>query len=537
MTFELSVYEFDCVIVGSGIAGLRAAEVVGPHARTCVITKGKSKESSTQYAQGGIAVALNEDDAPSHHFEDTLAAGDGLCDPEAVRVLVEDGPRRVEELIGMGANFDKKNGDFDFTTEGAHRKRRILHAGDATGREIEKALGRKLLLDGYVSFFEDTAVLELLVQDKRCYGCIAIKAGKLAVFYAKSVILATGGYSQVYAYNTNPPLATGDGIALAYNAGCEVADMEFVQFHPTTLYLGDKKPISIFLITEAVRGEGAILLNQNLERFMPRYHPDAELAPRDIVSRAILSEMQNTKTDHVYLDLSGLTVDIPSRFPTIYKRCLESQIDITKSFIPVAPAAHYCMGGVCTDVWARTTIDGLYAAGEVTSMGIHGANRLASNSLLDGLVFGYRAGRHVVDSLPGNAEPLDRALPMRDRFVPSHQDRIKLMRIREELRSLMWHDVGIVREGDALEKVLNRLKGFESAIAGFGFHEDVIEVQNMLLVSRLCAEFAFARQESRGAHFRVDFPVRDDVAWQLHLVGKASGAQLEKVPNIAKRPL
>ncbi len=345
----------DYVVIGSGIAGLSAAKYLGAHGKTLVVTKGAIREGSTHYAQGGIAVALAPSDTPDYHLEDTLKAGDGLCDTDAVQVLVEEGPARVRELILMGAQFDRDGENYSYTQEAAHGQRRILHAGDATGREIEKTLGNAVLNQENVQFLPNTSVVRLLMDADRCVGCEVMSESGLAQIFAGAVILASGGCGQIYAYNTNPPVSTGDGVSLAYEVGARVQDMEFFQFHPTTLYLGDKKPISLFLISEAVRGEGAVLRNIYGERFMPQYHPDAELAPRDVVARAIFHQMQQTDTPHVFLDLSPCLGDVTQRFPTIAKRCLSAGIDIRRDFVPVAPAAHYAMGGVSTDLSGRTT--------------------------------------------------------------------------------------------------------------------------------------------------------------------------------------
>ncbi len=497
--------KFDYVIIGAGIAGLSAAYRLAPHGNVCVITKGGVRESSTRYAQGGIAVAMKEDDAPRYHFEDTIKAGAGLCNETAVKILVEEGPKRVQELIEMGAKFDQVDGALDFTTEAAHGRRRILHAADATGREIEKALGNAVLATGKVTFLDYTSVIKLLVEDNHCFGCVAMQHYKPITITAKAVMLATGGVGQIYLRNTNPPVSTGDGIALAFAAGCDVQDMEFIQFHPTTLYLGDKKPISLFLISEAVRGEGAILRNVHGERFVE------ELAPRDIVARAIFQEMQRTDASHVYLDLSGLKVDVRERFPTIYRRCLESKIDITRDFIPVAPAAHYFMGGVSTDLWGCTAVNGLYAAGEVTSLGLHGANRLASNSLLDGLVFGYRAAEHAL------GQPAKKII---DYKVEISVDAIdpQILAIKQEIRELMWRHVGIVRNETGLRQAFKHLMRFKWVMRLNSGHPALAEVQSMLLAAGLITQFALQRKESRGAHFRSDFPQTDDQKWKVHLV-------------------
>jgi len=503
--------KYDVVVIGTGIAGLSAARTAASIGKkVAILTKGKIGSGSTQFAQGGIAVAMKNEDAPQFHFDDTIKAGDGLCDPAAVQILVEEGPDRVKELIDLGANFDKVGGDFDYTREAAHGRRRILHAGDATGREIEKCLGNALLSSESVDFYSDTFVTELLVEDGVCYGCLAITGAEAQFFLSDSVILATGGCGQIFARNTNPPVSTGDGTALAFSAGCDLQDLEFIQFHPTTLFLGDKRPISLFLISEAIRGEGGVLRNIDGVRFMPTYHPLAELAPRDVVARSIVSEMAKTSSSHVYLDLSQLSMDVETRFPTIYRRCMDARIDIRKDFIPVAPAAHYFMGGVKTDLWGETAVKRLFGAGEVTSLGLHGANRLASNSLLDGLVFGYRAA-HRAAAYSAHKKAFDlsaRQRPLATGKVPD-LELSKVFSAKQELRTLMWRHVGIIRNKSGLNEALSWIARHDWILALGGTQESVLEVQNMLIVSKLTAEFALAREESRGAHFREDYLSKD----------------------------
>jgi L-aspartate oxidase len=509
------VIRCDYVVVGSGIAGLTAAHTImaeDPAAHVCLLTKRAVHEGSTQVAQGGIAVAMDAGDTPQLHYEDTLRAGDGLCDPDAVKILVEEGPSCVADLIAMGARFDRGSDGFDFTREGAHGRRRILHAQDQTGREIEKTLGNALRTVGRVHFFPHTRVLELVVSEGRCQGCLAWREDSQVLFLAKAVVLATGGCGQVFARNTNPAVATGDGIALAFAAGCRVLDMEFVQFHPTAFCGDGVSETTLLLISEAVRGEGAILRNAAGDRFMSRYHPDGELASRDIVSRAIFSEMQFSGRSCVFLDLSGLKVDVQTRFPHIYMQCEKVGIALTREWIPVAPAAHYMMGGVRTDVWGQTDLPGLYAAGEVACLGVHGANRLASNSLLDGLVFGRRAARHALGTAgapPSDPSPF--SLPAAT--VPPVRDAEE---IRTHLRELMWSDVGIVRNAAGLTRALGQLQTWAGQFPLSPNPAD-IELANLLRVAELMTRFALARTESRGAHFRSDFPHRDDIHWGHHL--------------------
>src|SRR5215210_7910032 len=391
--------ETDYIVVGSGIAGLRAAiELARAGARVTVLTKDRTDESNTEYAQGGIAVALSDEDEVALHEEDTLNAGAGLCDEEAVRVMVEDGPRSIQELMEWGTEFDREAGRLVFTQEAAHSRRRILHAhGDSTGREIVRSLIARARRANEIAFVAHAATESLLVVDGCCHGVRYLDPLVRAPreLWARAVVLASGGAGQVFLHTTNPEVATGDGMAMAYAAGAELADMEFVQFHPTALNLEDAPR---FLLSEAMRGEGGVLRNREGKRFMTRYHERAELAPRDVVSRAIVAELERTATRTAFMDMTALDARyLRRRFPKIYDTCLRYGLDLTREPVPVSPAAHYIMGGVRTDLDGRTTLAGLYAAGEVACTGVHGANRLASNSLLEGLVFGARAGRAAAD--------------------------------------------------------------------------------------------------------------------------------------------
>ena len=392
-------FETDFIVIGSGIAGLRAAvEIALAGARVTVLTKERTDESNTEYAQGGIAVALSEEDEVALHEEDTISAGAGLCDERAVHILVEDGRRYIQELIEWGTEFDREGGRLVFTQEAAHSRRRILHAhGDSTGREIVRALIARASAEPRVTFLAHAATESLLVEDGRCCGVRYLDPLVRAPreLRARAVIAASGGAGQLFLHSTNPPVATGDGMAMAYAAGAELADMEFVQFHPTALNI---EGAPRFLLSEALRGEGGVLRNKAGKRFMPRYHERAELAPRDIVSRSIVAEMERTATRTVYLDMTALDARfVRHRFPKIYDTCLRYGFDLTRERVPVSPAAHYFMGGIRTDLDGRTSLAGLYAAGEVACTGVHGANRLASNSLLEGLVFGARAGRAATE--------------------------------------------------------------------------------------------------------------------------------------------
>ena len=515
-TRQLPRHESEYVIIGSGIAGLYTAYAASQSgSRVTLLTKQAADNSNTDKAQGGIAAAISTSDSPELHLEDTLSAGAGLCDREAVRILVSEGPDRVRDLMGMGAHFDYKDGELALTREGAHSRRRILHAsGDATGAEIQRALTDRVRRDKNIQILEDHLAVDLLVKENVCHGVLALdrRSNDLKVFWGKAVILATGGLGQLYEYSTNPEVATGDGIAIAYRAGAEVMDMEFIQFHPTVLSLPGAPR---FLISEAVRGEGAYLRNRYGDRFMTRYHALAELAPRDIVVRAILTEMGITASERVFLDLSHLTSDLISeRFPTIMKTCAAYGLDITRDPIPVAPAAHYMMGGVKTNLNGETSIHGLYACGETACLGVHGANRLASNSLLDGLVFGWRIVQWVkkygVDYCPG------RCYFNCDRLLPQPSE-VNYQSIRKEIQVLMGQYAGPVRTSQGLIKALEKLESYGYIARYEVSGPEEIEVRNMLEVGHLVAEAALVRTESRGGHYRMDAPQPVE-RWLKHVI-------------------
>ncbi|HYP02432.1 MAG TPA: L-aspartate oxidase [Pyrinomonadaceae bacterium] len=510
--------ETDFIVIGSGIAGLRAAlEIAGRGARVVVLTKERASESNTEYAQGGVAVALSEDDEASLHEDDTLQAGAGLCDERAVRVLVEDGRRYMRELIEWGAEFDREGGELLFTQEAAHSRRRILHAGgDATGHEIVRALLARARADKRIEFLAHAATEELITEDGRCRGVRyldpLVRASRS--LRARAVVLASGGAGALYLHTTNPPVATGDGMAMAYAAGAEVADMEFVQFHPTALNV---EGAPRFLLTEALRGEGGVLRNEEGKRFMPRYHEAAELAPRDIVSRAIVAELERTATRTAFIDMTALDARyVRRRFPKIYDTCLRYGLDITREPVPVSPAAHYIMGGVRTDLDGRTSVAGLYAAGEVACTGVHGANRLASNSLLEGLVFGARAGRTAAEEHADDAIRAPRSngdddnegrVPVSDRSAGE-----VALAVRKRVRRLMWERVGILRSRQSLTRALRE---FEQIAGARSLRTPS---RNFVAVAMLIARSALWREESRGAHFRHDFPARDDARWRVHSI-------------------
>lgn len=503
----------DFLIIGGGVAGLRAAVELARNGDVLVVTKDAPSESSSEYAQGGVAVVLSDEDEISIHFDDTIRAGDGLCLKKAVGTLVEEGPTRIRELILWGAEFDREGTKLAFTQEAAHSKRRILHAqGDSTGREIMRVLTDKVRSTGTVAKIDFAFTRDLIIRDNRCVGAVVCQQAlkKVLTISARAVLLATGGAGQLYERTTNPAVATGDGIAMAYRAGAELVDLEFVQFHPTALF---RKGAPQFLLSEAMRGEGGMLRNANGQRFMDDYHPSRELAPRDVVTRAIHAEMAATGSSHVYLDMTHLNADyIVRRFPRIYRTCKNLGIDISREPIPVSPAAHYLMGGVRTDLWGATSVPGLFAAGETACTGVHGANRLASNSLLEGLVFGERAGlaaaryarRRIVRdaTTPWMSGHHERAAK------PSSGDKAEAAVIRASLKKLLGEKVGIVRNKKDLTAALRQLRAWERAIKNYGPDRDFFQLKNMVTAASLITRSALAREGSVGAHFRSDYPTK-----------------------------
>jgi L-aspartate oxidase len=511
----------DYLIVGSGIAGLRAAAELSSAGDVLILTKAEPGEGNTGHAQGGIAAAVGPGDSPALHASDTLAAGDGLCDERAVHALVEDGPRFVRELMDWGARFDRgPDGELALAIEGAHSVRRVLHAADATGREIGSVLYRRVAAMPRVRTFAHARVVDLAIERGRCVGVKYLADdGSLGIATSKAVLLATGGAGHVYRDTTNPPVATGDGVAMAYRGGARVADLEFVQFHPTALMLpGEPR----FLLSEALRGEGARLLNAHGEPFMTRYEAAGDLASRDRVSRAIVRETE--RSGAVYLSMEHLDpVFVHSRFPLISEACQRVGLDLARDRIPVGPAAHYVMGGVQTDVDGRTSIPGLYAAGEVACTGVHGANRLASNSLLEGLVFGARAGcamrDDALDEWPIEPQKVIEFDPARHRRNNGPADDCGAAVTIPEVQDLMWRQVGLFRDRDGLAAALSVLeplwRQMDARIAG-GEPLDPAAWReaSIVTVGRLIARAALRREESRGGHFRSDFPQRDDIHWK-----------------------
>ena len=510
----------DVLVIGSGVAGLNAAIHAASHGSVLVITKDKIDENNTAYAQGGIAVVLSARDTVTKHMKDTLDAGQGLSDTATVKAVVSEGPKRVRDLIQWGAAFDREDDRLIFTREGGHHFPRIIRArGDSTGREVEHTLIRVAKENENIKIFEHTFTIDLITRDSVCYGAVAWHAKKGTILiWAKRTILATGGSGQVYRETTNPGVATGDGVAMAYRAGAALQDMEFIQFHPTTLYIAGAVR---FLITETVRGEGGILRNKKGERFMPHYHPQAELAPRDVVSQSILKEMQKTDHTHVYLDVRHISKErLYTRFPKIKEICASFGIDIAKDLIPVRPSAHYTIGGIKVNRFCRTTIKYLYACGEVACTGMHGANRLGSNSLLEGLVTGYTTGTDACKSIQRARREL-MPYTIQESMGASKISWLDLKDIGNSLKSLMWRDAGIERDERHLLGAEEMIEMWCSYVMDKEFsNPEGWELQNMLLVSRFIVTSARKRKESRGVHHRSDYPKMDNIHWKKHIIIK-----------------
>jgi len=521
----------DVLVIGSGVAGLRAAIGAAEHASTLLLTKGRLADSNTFAAQGGVAVVTDPADSLEQHVQDTLVVGCGLGERRIVERVIRDGPERIEELVRWGAAFDRVNGMLARGREGGHTAARIVHArGDATGREIAETLVRVARGAEGLRIFEHCFAIDLLTIDGRCVGAVTFhpKYGH-QMFWARQTILASGGVGQIYRETTNPSVATADGHAMAWRAGAVLRDMEMVQFHPTTLYVAGA---SRALISEAVRGEGGKLVNRRGEPFMHRYHPDGELAPRDVVSRAILSEMVRTGATCMYLDVRHIGADrFARRFPRITELCRQFEIDVGRDLIPIRPAAHYMVGGVAVDEHTRTSIPNLLACGEAACTGLHGANRLASNSLLEGLVFGAEAARQAVRDLT-NGAPFH-AAGIRNEIAKSPRTELDIDDVRNSLRSVMWRNVGIERNGDRLAETLEIIEFWGHYVMDKVFDGPAEwETQNMLTAARLIAAAAARRTESRGVHFRSDFPDTDDRAWRRRqsLVRRDGRLVFEDVP-------
>jgi len=538
---------FDFVVLGSGIAGLSFALKAARHGSVAIVTKRARGESNTAYAQGGVACVFSGEDSFDLHVRDTLVAGAGLCDEKVVRTIVTEGPERIRELIDLGVQFDGRaqNGgaesahsviiegrELDLTREGGHSMRRILHARDATGREIERALLRAVAENSSIEVFENHMAVDLITTGKlgfatedRCVGVYVLDeaTGEVETFRTDRLILATGGCGKVYLYTTNPGVATGDGVAMAWRAGANIANMEFVQFHPTCLFHPAARS---FLISEAVRGEGGRLIDDKGEEFMAKYHPLGALAPRDIVARAIDAEMKRTGAPCVYLDITHKPAEfLKERFPTIYDRCLSLGIDIAKQPIPVVPAAHYQCGGVLTDENGASSLRGLYAIGEVACTGLHGANRLASNSLLEAVVVAHRALDHLLLHLPRNGAPAGGDLRLPEWTSGDAHDVDEMVVIYhnwDEIRRLMWDYVGIVRTDKRLRRASTRLTNLLREIQefywNFKVNTDLLELRNLATVAALIVDCALLRKESRGLHYTLDYPETDDRRWQKNTV-------------------
>jgi len=526
------VLPVDFLIVGGGVAGLRAAIGLAASGRVLILTKAAPAESNTGYAQGGIAAAVGDDDTPSLHAADTMRAGDGLCDEAAVRVLVEGGPGYVRELLEWGARFERgADGRPALGREAAHSVRRVLHAGDATGREIGRVLWEQVRHLPSVETVDHALVVGVVVEDGCARGLRYYDAGGASrEVRAGATLLATGGAGQVFRETTNPAVATGDGIALAFHAGARVADLEFVQFHPTAL---NRAGAPRFLISEALRGEGATLVNARGEPFMARHHPDGDLAPRDVVARGIAREAEETGGG-VFLTLAHLDAGyVRERFPTIAAMCAQVGLDLARDPIPVGPAAHYIMGGVDTDEWGRTSLPGLYAAGEVACTGVHGANRLASNSLLEGLVFGARAAVAMTEApraallKPDRVSAEGLGLTASVTAAPVALSPQPSALSSDAVRDLMWRSVGLFRTRARLADAADALE--RSSVAPAPSTADQWRHHNLLTVARLIARAALRREESRGGHYREDFPLRNDQQWRIHVVDE--GRQGEQRPR------
>ena len=507
---------YDYIIVGSGIAGLYTALLAKEQGSVLVITKGSIDDCNTKHAQGGIAAAIGKNDSPELHFKDTITAGDGLCDEKVVRILVNEAPDRITDLVNFGVPFDTVNGQIALTLEAAHSIPRILHAGgDATGEHIEVTLSKQVRLSK-IPVLEYCLVTEILVENGTARGVKALscRTGSTEEFRCRSLILATGGAGQLFKLNTNSEIATGDGVALAFKAGAKIVDMEFFQFHPTALHLPGVPP---FLISEAVRGEGAVLRNVDGYRFMPDYSPQADLAPRDIVARSILYEMKKTGSDRVFLDAIHLPPYITTtRFPHIYRFCLDHGLNIIKGLCPVAPAAHYMMGGIKVNNWGETNIAGLFAVGETACTGVHGANRLASNSMLEVLVFAKRIIERTTEEAkpkpPATSQGRDIRHRLSQRQVPQPMPAPSL----SALQLLLWDKVGIIRNKEGLTEAADILAAWQKSLPR-PTDRHSYELGNLILTGRLMTEAALLREESRGAHFRSDFP-QSSPKWQHHII-------------------
>jgi L-aspartate oxidase len=509
---------FDLVVVGSGVAGLSTALRAARKYRVALVTKTTLTVTATRIAQGGIASALGADDSPELHFQDTIEAGKGLCEEEAVWTLVREGPRRITELIEeVGAHFDTVDGHLDLTMEGGHSKRRVAHAqGDATGSELEASLTRRLIYNKRLDIFENHYVIDLLTIGDRCVGVLGMNAedGTINFFQAPAVVLAMGGMGQLYSVTTNPEICTGDGVSIAMRAGVEVSDLEFLQFHPTSLHLPETPR---WLISEALRGEGAVIVDHSGRRIMEGVHPLKDLAPRDVVVNEMVNVMRKLDKDHLFLDATHIPSEtLKERFPTIYKHCLEAGVDITQVPIPVSPAAHYMSGGVITDLNGRTSVKGLYACGEVACTGVHGANRLASNSLLEGLVFSWRIMQDLPQAVEEGTRDIAKVRELSYRLKRSLLP-VDVSLLRRLLQQIMQDCVGFRRNREGLDEAGEFLDSNLEILRVEYLNPQGFEIQNMITLANLMVRAAFMREESRGCHFRVDFPGEAEF-WRKHIV-------------------
>ena len=524
-------FKTDVLVIGSGIAGLYSAIKISEFAEVILVTKKDKSESNTNYAQGGIASVLDPNDSFENHIKDTLIAGSGLCDRKTVEILVKEGPDRIMELVEIGTGFTLKDGKLDLVREGGHSFSRIVHAKDLTGKEVERALIEKAANTPNIKIIENTLAIDLItehnvtnlrhlpISSRHCWGAYVLEnsSGKVIKITSKATILATGGIGQVYFHTTNPSIATGDGFAMAYRAGAKMGNMEFIQFHPTSFYdpKPDNKATHSFLISEAVRGFGGILRNGSGDAFMHKYDPRKELAPRDIVARAIDTEMKKKGEDFVYLDITHKEKSqILDHFPNIYQNCLNRGVDITSDYIPVVPAAHYICGGVCVDEYSRTTLTGLYAVGEVSMTGVHGANRLASNSLLEALVFAQRAANDIrknINDFPGCAEHIP---DWDDSGTLTADEKVLITHGARELKQLMSDYVGIVRSNLRLDFASRRINLLYNEIEEFyrktKVFDSLIELRNLVTSGYLVVKSAVLRKESRGLHYTLDYPLTDE---------------------------
>lgn len=518
----------DVLVIGSGIAGLFAALKISEYADVIMVTKKNKAESNTNYAQGGIASVIDPTDTFEKHVEDTLIAGAGLCDRKAVESMVKEGPERIKDLIDIGTNFTKKGKDFDLAREGGHSMSRILHAKDLTGQEIERALIHAVENKKNIKIFENAIAIDLLTEhnisrikqspnkNRNCWGAYILDSSKNEVIKinSKATILATGGLGQVYLHTTNPLIATGDGFAMAYRAGVEIGNMEFIQFHPTSFYntqMGSEFTGRSFLISEAVRGFGGLLRTKDGNLFMQNYDSRKELAPRDIVARAIDSELKKRGDNYVFLDLTHKnSQEIINHFPNIYSTCVKYGIDITKDFIPVVPAAHYACGGIVVDLQGRTSLHGLYASGEVTMTGVHGANRLASNSLLEALVYAYRCSNSIKDYLNDYNPAIPELLDWDDSGTLTYDERVLITHSVSEVKQTMWDYVGIVRSNLRLERAAQRIHNIfmetEALYKKTIVFQEILELRNLVACSHMIIKSAKIRKESRGLHYNIDYP-------------------------------